>query len=525
MRAFVFIFALLASRAWPQTENGALLEKAVALALEGRASEATEALYSALSREDTDKTLEKWAEGLKDIMDRNTLRDFEEEKNKGQFLVGFLKRLDPTPQTRENERIVDHYRRRDYAMRHFASSGTDTYDDRGSLYVRYGKPAVALEVPGRDRIRQSITWVYTLMDEDIPFHFILKGGEFMAADDIRDIVQKAAASEAETYQLLQPRRHLHPAYEDAAARLVEGRVPESLSRITPSDKDNLPNRLLGELASLEGSLKAGIPYSVYSVSRPAPLETKVMTARFPGPDSTRVDVIFMVPPPDADLKLEQDFIVQYQVFGIEGEPAAQGNRRFDTLNLAATANGLVGILPVILPAGSYRMALHIEEGTTGAFDEKEMALQVAPGKSGILALSDILLASQAEASPGGGSAFHRGNLRIVPNPDMRISSLGSAVLYFEISGLGLDRQGLAWYEISTATHSETTGFIKQISPFMEKKSNLKETIRRRNEGSHIQEVLFMNARKLNPGRFRITVQVKDLTNGRKASSQVWLEVR
>ena len=56
------------------------------------------------------------------------------------FVRMFWQRRDPTPATPGNERLVEHYRRVLYAMRHF-SSGRAPWDKRGEIYIRYGEPA------------------------------------------------------------------------------------------------------------------------------------------------------------------------------------------------------------------------------------------------------------------------------------------------------------------------------------------------------------------------------------------------
>ena len=52
----------------------------------------------------------------------------------------FWKRRDPTPATKENERVVEHYRRVLHAMREF-SGDVKPWDKRGDIYIRYGDPA------------------------------------------------------------------------------------------------------------------------------------------------------------------------------------------------------------------------------------------------------------------------------------------------------------------------------------------------------------------------------------------------
>lgn len=55
------------------------------------------------------------------------------------FLRKFWLRRDPTPITVVNERMLEHFRRVWYARRYF-SKGRQPWDDRGTVYIRYGEP-------------------------------------------------------------------------------------------------------------------------------------------------------------------------------------------------------------------------------------------------------------------------------------------------------------------------------------------------------------------------------------------------
>ncbi len=55
------------------------------------------------------------------------------------FLEKFWLRRDPTPAAHENPRMLEHFRRVWYAQKHY-SDGRKPWDDRGSVYIRYGEP-------------------------------------------------------------------------------------------------------------------------------------------------------------------------------------------------------------------------------------------------------------------------------------------------------------------------------------------------------------------------------------------------
>lgn len=88
---------------------------------------------------------------LRDIEFINSLfsfKQFKELKNKAEAsdasiyneLYEFWKRNDPTPLTDYNERLLEHWQRVVYGWEHFKRPNRDEMDDRGDLYIRYGKP-------------------------------------------------------------------------------------------------------------------------------------------------------------------------------------------------------------------------------------------------------------------------------------------------------------------------------------------------------------------------------------------------
>jgi len=56
------------------------------------------------------------------------------------YELAFWQKRDPTPATRSNERLVEHYRRILYALDNFSEKATP-WDQRGNVYIRYGEPA------------------------------------------------------------------------------------------------------------------------------------------------------------------------------------------------------------------------------------------------------------------------------------------------------------------------------------------------------------------------------------------------
>jgi GWxTD domain-containing protein len=75
----------------------------------------------------------------KDLKVYQSLKD---DETKMRFLKAFWRKLDPTPETPTNERLIEHMRRMRYADDHFSGGhnqrGSET--EKGRIYIKYGPP-------------------------------------------------------------------------------------------------------------------------------------------------------------------------------------------------------------------------------------------------------------------------------------------------------------------------------------------------------------------------------------------------
>lgn len=70
------------------------------------------------------------------------IRDLQEapEDERASLWAAFWIRRDPTPGTKENEALDEHFRRVRHANKEFKSNGPGWHSDRGKVYIRYGEP-------------------------------------------------------------------------------------------------------------------------------------------------------------------------------------------------------------------------------------------------------------------------------------------------------------------------------------------------------------------------------------------------
>lgn len=101
----------------------------------------------------------RWVAEEKDYKMYQSLEGLEA---KDKFLKSFWKRLDPTPETVVNERLIEHIRRMRYADNNFSGShkqeGYDT--DKGRVYVKYGPPTDREYRSAVENVKPSEIWTY-----------------------------------------------------------------------------------------------------------------------------------------------------------------------------------------------------------------------------------------------------------------------------------------------------------------------------------------------------------------------------
>jgi len=91
--------------------------------------------------------LDRELQFLEPILEKSERKRFEQLVEDGhpdiyKQLADFWNKLDPTPSTPYNERLIEHWQRIAYAREHFTRSDESVYgtDERGPVYVEYGKP-------------------------------------------------------------------------------------------------------------------------------------------------------------------------------------------------------------------------------------------------------------------------------------------------------------------------------------------------------------------------------------------------
>ncbi len=131
-------------------------------------------------------------EDLEILFSEEDQAEFELAKHKGRFLKRFWIEKDPDPETRVNERLIEHFRRIKFAVENYTTiSLHGKYDDRGKTYIKYGESDSRFVSGGDMNIYSNESWIYYWQvgdyNDGLFFDFANKGGKgFVLINDLRE---------------------------------------------------------------------------------------------------------------------------------------------------------------------------------------------------------------------------------------------------------------------------------------------------------------------------------------------------
>ena len=90
----------------------------------------------------TKKDIQKYRDQIKYLATREELRIFDQLTPEGKetFLINFWRSKDPTPETPENEFMMDYFARINYANKNFKGRNGGMNSDMGRIFIIYGQP-------------------------------------------------------------------------------------------------------------------------------------------------------------------------------------------------------------------------------------------------------------------------------------------------------------------------------------------------------------------------------------------------
>jgi len=480
-----------------------------------------------------------WYEDLTNVASPEEVRQLRNLSGEAQaeFVRMFWLRHDPTPATELNERKLEHYRRVWYARRYF-SHGRKPWDDRGSVYIRYGPP----------KHRASKFNPNFAMGSDVE----------MAREHLRyNIYGSRAHSMGGS-----PEGTAFPlAFSDEEARLItdwEEWVYPTVKKglvILFSERNNDGNYcfhtppILHTPFHLLPVLYQYAPeeqYHAAQLDKPDryiydeahdPLDFAYYLAQFRAPNgNTELDIYYGLPTAELQFRtnsegtftaaLERGYALFDTAWHVE-------TRSVEHVELRASSDpqrekGAIHVdsQSLLLPGGEDVLlsvqARDLISGRLGAYREK---VEVARFDSAHLAMSDIVLAgSIRKADSTGSQKFVRNGLLILPMATQTFRRGQPIHLYFEIYNLTRgERYGETEYEVEhavrTGREAERGSVLRAIGRFLGIRrrvgvSRIYEGIRTA-ETQHFQ----LGTSTLDKGDYTLVITVRDLKSGKEVAGE------
>ncbi|RMD95813.1 MAG: GWxTD domain-containing protein, partial [Calditrichaeota bacterium] len=401
--------------ALPQLQDS--LHRAIELVVAGEAEEATSLYYKILESSPDDSVAAQLFADIKDILTVAEITSYKQASDKGQWLLRFWQRLDPTPATPANERLVEHYRRLHVARNRYRSPQPRGYDDRGMIYVRYGEPdeiySAALGSLSRygNVTRENESWVYHRLG-DVNFDFVEYGGLYRLEVDLRKAIesvpQNLKGSIILWRDLFEQRQHLNIRYQTTANKLE--RILYSMSEDIPpqvalaqaeravtfdyiarsEEKQRALPRYTTDFDLQEKRFDMIVSSAIFAQAKTSNLKN----------DQSRLEFYWAIPLQQlrsANLfqkKANRDLKMYFSIFTKDYQPVVRKNETI-ALDLAAllAQKDYLGQLTFFLQPDTYRVALDIRSPQTNQRGMMQMLVDVPEFPRDRLSLSDIELAS------------------------------------------------------------------------------------------------------------------------------------
>jgi GWxTD domain-containing protein len=426
----------------------------------------TSALQKRFEDLDEEEAAEFWLEEIASYIitksEREVFKSLTASDERVQFIEGFWRRRDPTPETPENEYQTEHYRRLAYVNKFFGSGRPGFRTDMGRMYILLGPPDIIDSDPMGRQMHQYPTevWIYRR-----PAHPRLPPNMEIA------FVDKYLTGEYElTFNLLkdadatrQLEALMDEPYHDAAT-ISEMRAwnfgrtgtvhygeagLHELERINElALVSQIPERQLQPLAAEVrsrfsfggGALEGERRVEFYRANDG--LVTVPVTIRIPYKDFTflekpdqvesRIDVFGRIL--DADGGVIDEFDRQ-ETLAVPRDQIERLSKEFLLYQLIFQS-----------PPGEYQLELALRDNASNTVRTAAETLRVPDFSRPSLFLSSVVLADQIvklDPPPPAGKKepFQFGEFEAVPNFTRTFSSRGALNVYFEAYNLAVDEQG------------------------------------------------------------------------------------
>ncbi|MFH1940578.1 MAG: tetratricopeptide repeat protein [bacterium] len=496
----------------------------------GREEDATNSYYEGVIRMNDPKMWDEIYAELEILMESEEQNQFKmlSIEARGSFVKKFWKRKDPVPTTAQNERLIEHYRRVDFARQTYLDAIPPFYDDRGKVYVKYGPPdsKYTSQMDG-EGIKDNESWGYEKsIRKGLTFDFVKRGVGYYRVSDLADAAPLGYAGSG-AQQLFSRRLYRERAdFTDSYNMFL---VPDDARNVMvnfQAERDASYEKAPVEVFHYEPEGRS-LPF-IYNLCQFRGTEGKSRTEVYLGVSNSQLSY--------SNVAGGLITTLNYQAVVQDSEYVDVQNQRREFSLRANSQEEIQGMLflhqeDFALSPGKHLLALEIQNPQGNAEGLYRNEFEVRDFRGTFLDMSDIQLASDIKPSDTEGSFVKKG-LRIVPYPYTVIRKDRPIFVYFEVYNLRFDPSGKTLY---TVTHtvdllehkrsffSKTFGAIGRLFTKGDK-SGISTVYDHEGSTSESLEYISLDMGKLPKGVAQLTVTVKDNTSGEETSQSIQFEL-
>ncbi len=462
--------------------------------------------------------------------DLEIYRDADKEKRAG-LIDRFWRRLDPSPLTKANERLIEHYRRVAYARRYYGQ-GEFPWDDRGEVYVRFGKPdhtsksgdiqnemdreiqdarqnyvnrrRIALRIrPGQPIFPVPAVswweyWVYADLEGGTEFDFVRRGkGNRYDFAPMPEGLSMSLTMDLMAYQgemvLRQVAAHQPSVYDADIAAL-------------PVDFYYFPAGFRGE----DGATRLEIYYGLPAAEM----------ARLPVDDKT--DQVML------DRGLAMFDSLWTEVYRVQDQLTFQAPSDQQVLDGAF----IPGVLAFEVEAGLHYLSFQIRDVVSGKSQVYQQSLAVADfSQRDDLLMSDIALAFFVGPSEEQGP-FQKRGFKIIPMASKAFRPDQNAFVYFEVYNLKRNEFGRTRYRVDYSFRAQEKGLapiralrgLGRMLRLQEKRREVVISYEQSGDTTEDMAYVELDLKDAEPGGQEVRVKVTDLLADRDVTQEIVFKI-
>ena len=444
----------------------------------------------------------------------------------------YWRRLDPSPLSESNERLVEHFRRVAYSINQF-SKGEQPFDERGRVYVRFGRP---------DHVSTSDE-----VSGEVESYLVRARENFVSWMRLGVEVRPGLP----TYPVGGDERWEYWVYAELGggleftftSRFSDGKYRyASIPKIGPLTSINEFLSMHGDNVSAEASRGESSHYIQDFAT--FPINFFYYPASFRGADGkTRLELYYGLPANDIARSKQRggdDLIVFDRAIALYDSMWNEVYREIDQMTFRVPTDQqanegafIPGIVPVDLAPGDYWMSLQIRDRLSGksqVYKQWIVLDDYAPRDE--LQISDIELAFYVGETLAEDGEFYKNGLKVIPMSSKAFQRDQNAFVYFELYNLARDSFGQSKYQIEYTVLSHTARStpakilrgLGRILRVVESDQEVKVSFEQTGDGETDIAYVELDIRESRPGGQMVKVKVTDLLTDVSAEKSIKFSV-